>query len=160
MTVVSKLKLFAPFAGIALALSVSGQASANTQIGVLNCDTSSGIGEILMRKQTMTCVFTHTDGKTENYTGTVHEYGLELGEVKEAHLAWAVVAGGPFTGTGQLAGKYAGADADVAAGLGLGADVLVGSTGETLALQPIAVEGESGISLSAGVEQLELVASN
>lgn len=152
-------KRIVPVAGVAIALSVAAPAWSNAQIGILKCDTSIGIGEILVRKQKMTCVFTHNDGKTENYTGTVHEYGLELGEVKEGHLAWAVVAGTPMKGTGLLAGKYAGATASVAAGLGLGADVLVGSTGDTLALQPLAVEGVSGISLSAGVEQLELVAA-
>lgn len=159
MTFTTAFKRIAPLAGVALALSVAAPAWSNAQIGILKCDTSIGIGEILVRKQHMTCVFTRSDGSTENYTGTVHEYGLELGSVKEGHLAWAVVAGTPMKGAGLLAGKYAGADAAVAAGLGLGADVLVGSTGETLALQPIAVEGLSGISLSAGVEQLELVAS-
>jgi len=146
-------------AGAVVAISMATPAWSKAELGILKCDTSSGIGEILMRKQTMTCVFTRKDNTTEVYTGTIHEYGLELGTVKEAHLAWAVVAGTPASGPGLLAGKYAGADADVAAGLGLGADVLVGSTGETLALQPVAVEGESGISLSAGVEQLELVAA-
>lgn len=149
----------ATLAGVVISVAMAAPAWSKAELGILKCDVSSGIGEILMRKQSMTCVFTGKDGTTENYTGTVHEYGLELGEVKEAHLAWAVVAGTPARGPGLLAGKYAGADADVAAGLGLGADVLVGSTGETLALQPIAVEGESGIRLSAGVEQLELVAA-
>lgn len=160
MNTMRKFLRLAPLAGAALAVSFSAPAWAKAQIGILKCDTSIGIGEIFMRKQTMTCVFTHSDGRTENYTGTVHQYGLEVGEIKEGHLAWAVVAGTPMTGTGLLAGKYAGANAAVAAGLGLGADVLVGSTGDSLALQPIAIEGQSGISLSAGVEQLELAASN
>jgi acyl CoA:acetate/3-ketoacid CoA transferase alpha subunit len=159
MILTPALKRIAPVAGVVVALTVAVPAWSKTQIGILNCDTSIGIGKILMRKQTMTCVFTHSNGKTENYTGTVREYGLEVGMVKEGHLAWAVVAGTPMKGTGLLAGKYAGATASVAAGLGLGADVLVGSTGDTLALQPVAVEGLSGISLSAGVEQLELVAA-
>jgi hypothetical protein len=158
MILTPAFKRIAPLAGVVIALSVAAPAWSKAQIGILKCDTSIGIGEILVRKQTMTCVFTHNDGRTENYTGSVREYGLEVGSVKEGHLAWAVVAGTPLKGTGLLAGKYAGATASVAAGLGLGADVLVGSTGDTLALQPIAVEGLSGISLSAGVEQLELVA--
>jgi len=156
----SLIRRLAPFAGAALALSFAGQALANTQRGLLKCDTSIGIGEILMRKQTMTCVFTHTNGKTENYTGKVHQFGVELGEVKEGHLAWAVFAATPVTGTGLLAGKYAGVDASVAAGIGLGADVLVGGTGDAFSLQPFAIEGEPGISIAAGVEQVELTASN
>lgn len=164
MAKISLTRRTAPIAGVALAIFfaglVTGPAWSNTQIGMLKCDTSIGIGEILVRKQTMTCVFTHTDGKTENYTGTIHQYGVEIGMVKEGHLAWAVVAGSPASGTGLLAGKYAGVDASVAAGLGLGADVLVGGTGKALSLQPIAVEGEPGIGIAAGVEQIELIASN
>jgi hypothetical protein len=164
MAKISLTRRAAPIAGVALAVIYAGFATgpawSNTQIGMLKCDTSIGIGQILVRKQTMTCVFTHTDGKTENYSGTIHQYGVEIGMVKEGHLAWAVVAGSPATGTGLLAGKYAGVDASVAAGLGLGVDVLVGGTGKALSLQPIAVEGEPGIGIAAGVEQIELIASN
>lgn len=156
----SFIRRLAPLAGAVLALSFAGPALAKTQLGLLKCDTSIGIGEILVRKQTMTCVFTHTDGKTEHYTGKVHQFGIEIGEVKEGHLAWAVFAASPATGTGLLAGKYAGVDASVAAGIGLGADVLVGGTGEAFSLQPFAIDGEPGISIAAGVEQVELTASN
>jgi hypothetical protein len=156
----SIIRRVAPIAGAVLALSFAGPALANTQLGLLKCDTSIGIGEILVRKQTMTCVFTHTDGTTENYTGKVHQFGIEIGEVDEGHLAWAVFAASPATGTGLLAGKYAGVDASVAAGIGLGADVLVGGTGEAFSLQPFAVEGEPGVGIAAGVEQIELTASN
>jgi len=159
----STKRRLAPLASVALAFSFAlsaGPAWSNTQIGLLKCDTSIGIGEILVRKQTMTCAFTHTNGKVENYTGTIHQYGVEIGMVKEGHLAWAVFAASSATGTGLLAGKYGGVDASVAAGIGLGADVLVGGTGKALSLQPLAVEGEPGVGIAAGVEQLELVASN
>lgn len=149
----------APVAGAALVLSFAGPAWAKLQVGMLECDTSIGIGEILVRKQKMSCTFTRTDGKTETYHGVVHQYGVEVGMVKEGRLAWAVFAASPISGAGVLAGKYAGVDASAAAGLGLGADVLVGGSGDALSLQPVAVEGESGISLSAGVEQIELTAN-
>ena len=160
----SIIRRLAPLAGVALAfsfaLSSAGPAWSKSQIGLLRCDTSIGIGEILVRKQTMSCTFTHTDGKTEKYTGTVHQYGVEIGMVKEGHLAWAVFAVSPTSGTGLLAGKYGGVSASVAAGIGLGADVLVGGTGEALSLQPIAVQGEPGIGIAAGVEQIALTAAN
>lgn len=154
------MQRLAPLAGVVLALMIAGPAWSKTQIGMLRCDTSIGIGEILVRKQTMKCVFTHADGKTENYTGKVHQYGVEIGMVKEGHLAWAVFAVSPSSGAGALAGKYGGVDASVAAGIGLGADILVGGTGEAFSLQPLAVEGEPGIGIAAGVEQVELVAAN
>jgi hypothetical protein len=160
MAKTSLIRRLAPLAGAALALSSAGPAWAKVQIGLLKCDTSIGIGEILVRKQTMTCTFTHTDGKTEKYHGTIHQYGVEIGMVKEGHFAWAVFAASPASGTGVLAGKYGGVTASVAAGIGLGADVLVGGTGEALSLQPIAVEGEPGIGIAAGVEQIALTAAN
>jgi hypothetical protein len=160
MKINSFIQRLASLAIATAALSVTGPALAKTQLGILKCDTSIGIGEILVRKQTMTCVFTHSDGKKENYTGAVHQYGVEIGMVKEGHLAWAVVAASPVSGTGLLAGKYGGVTASAAAGIGLGADVLVGGTGESLSLQPIAVEGEPGIGIAAGVEQIELKAAN
>ena len=156
----SLMRPLAPLAGAALVLMIAGPAWSKTQVGMLKCDTSIGIGEILVRKQTMTCVFTHTNGKTENYTGKIHQYGVEIGMVKEGHLAWAVFAVSPASGTGLLAGKYGGVDASAAAGIGLGADVLVGGTGEAFSLQPLAVEGEPGIGIAAGVEQVELIAAN
>jgi hypothetical protein len=156
----SLIRRLAPLAAATLALSFSSPAVSSTQLGMLKCDTSIGIGEILVRKQTMTCTFTHSNGQVENYTGKVHQYGVEIGMVEEGHLAWAVFAASPATGTGLLAGKYGGVDASVAAGIGLGADVLVGGTGKAFSLQPLAVEGEPGIGIAAGVEQIELTASN
>ncbi|MDQ2634691.1 MAG: DUF992 domain-containing protein [Pseudomonadota bacterium] len=156
----SPIRRMAPIAGAALVISFGSPALANTQLGLLKCDTSIGIGEILVRKQTMSCVFTRTDGKTENYTGKVHQYGVEVGMVKEGHLAWAVFAASPASGAGLLAGKYGGVDASVAAGMGLGAEILVGGTGKAFTLQPFAVESEPGIGIAAGVEQVELTASN
>ncbi len=147
-------------AGLAMAISFVAPAWSNAQIGMLKCDTSIGIGEILVRKQTMNCVFTHSNGTVENYSGTVSQFGIEIGAVEEGHLIWAVFAGSPVSGTGLLAGKYAGVDASVAAGLGLGADVLVGGTGESLSLQPLAVDGEPGVGIAAGVEKIELFATN
>ena len=154
-------RLFTSFAGAALMLCAVAPAwSVTAQIGVLKCDTSIGIGEIFTRKQTMTCVFTRNDGTVDNYSGTVHQFGIELGEVKEGHLVWAVLSGSTSSENGLLSGKYVGAEADVAAGFGGGADILVGGTKHAFALQPLAVQGETGINVAAGVEQVELTATN
>lgn len=161
MKIQTSLLSIASLAGAALSLSVATQAwSATAQVGMLKCDTSIGIGEILIRKQTMTCVFTRNDGTTESYAGTIHEYGIELGEIKEAHLVWAVISGSTQSVNGLLSGKYTGVSADVAAGFGAGADLLVGGTKMAFALQPLAVQGETGINVAAGVAQVELVATN
>ena len=66
---------------------------AAAQVGLLSCDLSAGIGLILMQKQSMTCTFRRTGGgPVERYTGTINEYGIELGGVAKGHLVWAVAA--------------------------------------------------------------------
>ena len=45
------------------ALSVSpAAAQSNAQVGTLACDVSAGVGMILVQKQTMTCLFTPSNG--------------------------------------------------------------------------------------------------
>ena len=155
----SLIRRLAPLAGVALAISLTTEAQ-SAQVGTLRCDTSIGIGEILVRKQTMTCTFTHSNGRTENYTGAIDEYGVEIGMVEQGHLVWGVVAATPDVGPGLLAGRYVGASASVAAGLGVGANALVGGTGQAFSLQPISVEAETGINIAAGVASVTLVAAN
>jgi len=41
-------------------------------------------------------------------------------------------------------------------GAGLGANVLVGGSDRTVALQPVAVQGQTGLNVAAGVTELEL----
>ncbi len=128
-------------------------------VGLLSCDLSQGIGLILEEKQEMTCTFTPSSGAAQTYTGVVHEYGLELGDVESGQMTWTVLAPNTGVAAGALAGTYAGAEADAALGLGAGANVLVGGGGRSITLQPLSVETEKGTALSAGVEMLELTAA-
>jgi hypothetical protein len=57
---------------------------------------------------------------------------------------------------GELAGTYAGVGADATFGLGLGANVLVGGSKRTVALQPVSVQGQVGLNLAVGFEELHL----
>jgi hypothetical protein len=43
--------------------------------------------------------------------------------------------------SGELAGNYGGGSANVTIGIGLGANVLVGGSNNTVALQPLSLEG-------------------
>ena len=127
------------------------------QIGLLSCDVSSGVGLILMQKQSMTCTFRRTGSSAvERYTGTINEYGLELGTVEKGHLVWAVAAATQGIPEGALSGTYAGVSADAALGPGAGASVLIGGTGRSFSLQPISVEGEIGINIAAGIRTIGL----
>jgi hypothetical protein len=56
----------------------------------------------------------------------------------------------------MLSGTYAGASAEVSVAAGLGANVLVGGSHRTVALQPVSVQGQTGLDIAAGIGALEL----
>jgi uncharacterized protein DUF992 len=57
---------------------------------------------------------------------------------------------------GMLAGTYAGATAEVSVAAGLGANVLVGGSNRSVALQPLSVQGQIGLDVAGGIGALEL----
>ena len=59
-------------------------------------------------------------------------------------------------GAGFLAGDYYGASGEVTLAAGLGANVLVGGSNRTIALQPISISGQKGLNLALGVAALHL----
>jgi hypothetical protein len=65
-----------------------------------------------------------------------------------------------FTSTnlyaGMLSGTYVGASAEASIAAGLGANVLVGGSNRSVALQPVSVQGQTGLNIAAGVSSLEL----
>jgi len=65
----------------------------------------------------------------------------------------ASTAGAP---AGALAGEYVGASGDVGLGLGVGANVLLGGSQRSIALQPVSVEGSVAINAVLGVSALKL----
>jgi hypothetical protein len=129
----------------------------STQIGTLSCDVSKGIGMFVVEKQALSCVFKKsTSGTSENYVGTIDQYGVALGEVAEGHLVWGVVAATSGVPAGALAGTYAGVGANASVGAGAGANILVGGSGNAFSLQPISVEGQIGINIAGGVTTVTL----
>jgi len=71
-------------------------------------------------------------------------------------VAWAVLAPSRQIGRGDLAGTYVGAAASATVGVGVGANALIGGSNNTIALQPVSVQGQTGLSVAAGVAGLEL----
>jgi hypothetical protein len=130
-----------------------------TQAGRLSCDVSRGIGMFVVEKQTLSCVFDDQHGKLENYTGSIDEFGVALGEVAEGHLIWGVIAASSGVPAGALAGTYSGVGANASIGLGAGTNILVGGSGRAFSLQPISVEGQTGINIAGGVTTVTLKAA-
>ena len=144
-------------AGAAIAFPISASAQANrTKVGTLTCDISGGIGLIIASKKDVTCMFTPGErGPREVYVGAISKFGLDIGATTGGEMVWAVYA--PTTRRfGALAGNYAGASAEATVGAGLGANVLVGGSDRTVALQPLSVQGQAGLNVAAGVAELIL----
>jgi hypothetical protein len=55
-----------------------------------------------------------------------------------------------------LAGHYGGLTAGASVGVGVGANALIGGSGRTIALQPLSIEGTTGLNLAAGIGELTL----
>lgn len=153
---------FMKIAAISLiALSSAGQAMAeeskSTKLGVLECTIEGGFGLLVGSSKKASCSFTHTDGTEELYTGKLSKLGLDVGISGESFMSWVVFTpvGNEF-GSYALQGQYAGVSAGAAVGLGIGANALVGGSNEKFALQPLSIEGKTGLNIAVGLSSLRL----
>ncbi len=146
-------------AGLALAAAVAvsaGSAQAGgVQVGTLNCDVSAGFGLIIGSSKTIKCTFDRADGAREYYHGKINKLGVDIGYTGNQIMSWVVFAPGSVK-PGALAGNYGGATAEATAIVGVGANVLVGGSNRTIALQPLSVTGQTGLNVAAGVASLSL----
>lgn len=134
-------------------------AGSGVNIGSLNCNVAGGVGFIFGSSKDIACVFSRPDGTAERYRGEINKYGVDIGFTGDAYMVWAVFAPGQVE-RGALAGNYAGATAEAAVGLGLGANVLVGGSNDQIALQPVSIEGVTGLNVAAGFGQITLRSAN
>lgn len=132
-------------------------AASGVNIGSLNCNVAGGVGFIFGSSKDISCVFTKPDGTAERYHGDIDKYGVDIGFTGEGYMVWAVFAPGQVQ-NGALAGTYSGVSADVAVGIGLGANVLLGGSNKQIALQPVSIEGMTGLNVAAGFGQITLIA--
>jgi Protein of unknown function (DUF992) len=147
------------FAGAALAAAMvatpAGAQQDRIQLGTLECSLSSSIGLVVTSSKNVACNFKPRGGPPEAYAGTMTRVGLDIGVTGGGAIIWAV-----FTSTnlyaGMLTGTYVGASAEASIAAGLGANVLVGGSNRSVALQPLSVQGQIGLNIAAGVSTLEL----
>jgi hypothetical protein len=150
-----------PLAALALLASLGvteAQAQNRTRAGVLTCNVSGGIGLIVGSQKSTVCTFNPRRGRNERYVGFIRRFGLDVGVTRRGVLAWAVFSGGSVA-PGSLAGSYVGGAAEATVGAGLGANVLVGGSNRSIALQPVSVSGQTGLNFALGVGDLELRAA-
>jgi len=154
---VKKLLASAALVAGGLMLASSAQAApAGVKVGVLTCKIEPGWSYIVGSTKDLFCTYEPTKGRPERYVGQVQKVGVDIGYSDGATMVWAVIAPTSDVGKDALEGDYAGAQASVAVGVGVGANVLVGGFDKSITLQPVSVEGGTGLNLAAGVAAIKL----
>jgi hypothetical protein len=149
--------LFALAFAMALFASVLPAAAQNrVEVGVLECrgsTTSFLVGSVT----DLSCVFRQSGtGVNDPYHARITRAGVDIGPPQQIAVAWGVFAPTGRIGFGDLAGTYVGASASATVGVGLGANALIGGSGNTFALQPVSLQGQTGLSVAAGIAGMEL----
>ena len=126
------------------------------QVGILECRGGASVGFIVGSVTNLGCVFRVEGFPEDRYVATIRKVGVDLGITQESALAWGVYAPVAQLGPGDLSGTYAGAQGSATLGVGVGGNVLVGGSNNSIALQPLSVQGQVGVNVAAGLESLEL----
>jgi len=137
-------------------LALGTPAGADVRAGVMTCDMDSGFGYVLGSSRSLDCTFRPAAGAPEHYAGTISKFGVDIGYVQNAVIVWTVVAPTVSLPPGSLAGNYGGATASATVGVGVGANVLVGGSSDTISLQPVSIEGGTGLNVAAGFASISL----
>lgn len=155
------MKRFLALAALALA-ALAAPAGAQsppawTQVGVLTCKLNPSIGFVIAGHQSMECNFAPIGPyPPQAYLGAFNTVGLDVGVTAGGVLAWTVFAPTVGAPPGALAGEYVGVSGDVGLGVGAGANILLGGSGRTFALQPLSIENSVSVNIALGVSMLKL----
>lgn len=139
----------------ALWLAVPAEA-AGIKVGVLTCNVDSGWGYILGSSKDIRCNYVPNRTSGEHYDGNIAKVGVDVGYTKGGVIIWDVIAPSSDLKPGALEGSYGGVSAQATLGVGVGANVLVGGFDKSIALQPISIEGNTGLNVAAGIGALNL----
>ena len=149
-----RITTIAAFAAVLLSAG-SAAAQSRVEVGVLSCrgpTTSFIVGSYTELR----CAFRRADGRVFRYRAAANRLGVDLGIGQTTALEWAVYAPTRRIGPNDLRGNYGGVSAGASVGLGLGANALLGGSHNTIALQPISVQGQTGLGIAAGIAGLRL----
>jgi hypothetical protein len=145
---IASLALLAPIA--------SANAAPPVRAGILQCQGGQNVGFVVGSVTNLECVFRSEGRRPEPYIARVQRIGLDLGVTEQTQLSWAVNAPNNRLARGELAGSYGGVGANASIGIGGGGNFLVGGPANAYALQPISLQGQTGLNVAAGIAGLEL----
>lgn len=125
--------------------------------GTLTCKGHGSVGLILGSQETLNCTFDPQGHHGRHrYVATITKIGLDVGVKGESTMIWTVLSSTTNLPRGALAGDYGGVSAGAAVGVGGSANALVGGNNNSVTLQPVSVEGQTGLNVAVGVAGLTL----
>ena len=149
----------AVFAAVAALVSPAFADTPKVAAGTLTCHGHGGVGLIFGSKESMRCEFkTAISGRVFPYHASITQVGLDIGFTGESTLVWTVLGSTTDLPASALEGTYGGVTAGATIGIGGSANALIGGNGQSIVLQPLSVQGQTGLNLSAGVAGLTLTA--
>lgn len=126
------------------------------QAGTLTCQAGRSVGFVIGSNNSFRCLYRAPGRRPERYVANVSRVGIDLGVTDQTQLSWAVISQTRQFGRGDLAGDYFGVGGSATIGVGAGANALVGGSGNSFALQPLSVQGQTGFAVSGGIANLQL----
>ena len=142
--------------GLVTGVSTAAQAQGGVRVGTLSCNVASGWGFVFGSSKALHCTFAPAAGHAGFYAGAINKFGVDIGYTQGGVLIWAVFAPTANLGPGALNGNYVGATGSATVGVGAGANVLIGGSNNTISLQPVSVEGNTGLNVAAGIGSISL----
>jgi hypothetical protein len=145
--------------GAVAAVLLASFATANaqqTQIGVLRCQGGPTVGMVITSATQLDCTFYGPGRHPDAYVATIRRFGVDLGATQQTAIGWRVLAPTNQVGPGDLSGNYGGVGGNAAFGVGGGGNVLIGGSANSFALQPLSLQGQTGLNVTGGIVGLEL----
>lgn len=128
--------------------------AAAIKAGVLSCQVKGGWGLVIGSSKNASCVYTDASGKKSHYKANITKIGFDVGYTENKNIAWAVLN---LKGDdANLTGTYMGVNVEATAGVGVGANALIGGLNDSFALQPLSLQGQTGIGAAVAVEAMTL----
>jgi hypothetical protein len=131
-------------------------AQGGVQVGTLTCNVAGGWGFVFGSSKAIRCTFARAGGGPEHYAGSINKFGVDIGYTQGGVLVWGVFAPSAALAPGALSGNYVGVTASATVGVGAGANALVGGSNRTISLQPLSIEGNTGLNVAGGIGAMSL----
>jgi hypothetical protein len=151
-----KLGMTIGAAMLAAGLMAAPAQAAGVKVGTLTCDVEGGWGYVLGSQKDLNCAYKGVNGDVSRYTGDVTKLGIDVGYTNAGTMIWAVMAPSKDMRADALEGSYGGVTAGATAVIGGNLNVLVGGFDKSITLQPISVEGNTGLSVTAAIGAMQL----